>query len=369
MPNASQRFRVPLFTGRLTLFLRATNLADSVEAKVIRKQRKMEKIQKRAKAHSKKMHNFDIAVQTALAETWRELEGEIASFGKGKMALKTYLQEQFKSRKLLRNGIYNTIPIVSEYRSNAKPYALRMNPQPVDGVKQNNDMQIEYLKNLLRVMIAEDNLRPLQPTARPEDAKLVRQLPVISAEFLNPSSTRLKKLQASTVAALAQPIDNPWYTCLMETYLGKILWDGGHYRVIAIQYVPNKGKNVYPCWEATTEPVFRDDDGKFIVHDRHLITMEDGTKKLLKSAEVGFALAEYSHGDDTEPVKLTFADECHAKFLQREARLASKPAPIPKRRQPATAQATEPPIGKRRQPAPAQAPQPVTLRCSRRRCS
>jgi hypothetical protein len=148
-------------------------------------------------------------------------------------------------------------------------------------------------------MIAEDNLRPLEPTARPEDAKLVRQSPVISEEFLNPSSTRLKKLQASTVAALAQPKDNPWYTSLMKTYLGKILWDGGHYRVIAIQYV-YKGKNVYPCWEATTEPVFRDDDGEFIVHPRHLVTMEDGTKKLLKSAEVGFALAEYSHGDDSD---------------------------------------------------------------------
>ncbi len=260
-------------SDRLTLFLRATNLADSVEAKVIRKQRKMAKIQERAKAHAKKMMNFDVAVQTTLAESWSELEGEMASFGKGKkMALKTYLQEQFKSRKLLRNGTYNTIPIVSEYRSKAKPYALRMNPHPVEGLKQNNDIQITYLKKLLRVMVAEDNFRSLEPTARPEDAKLVRQLPVISDEFLNPSSTWLKKLQAATVAAMAQPKDNPWYISLMETYLGKILWDGGHFRVIAIQYVPNKGKNVYPCWEATTEPVFRYDDGKFIVHDRHLKT-------------------------------------------------------------------------------------------------
>ncbi len=88
--------------------------------------------------------------------------------------------------------------------------------------------------------MAEDNLRPLEPAAKPEDAKLVRQLPVISEQYLNSSSTRLKKLQASTVAAMAQPKDNPWYTRLMETYLGKILWDGGHFRVIAIQYVPNK---------------------------------------------------------------------------------------------------------------------------------
>ncbi len=143
----------------------------------------MAKIQERAKAQAKKIMNFDVAVQTTMAKTWSELEGEMASFGKGKTALKTYLQEQFKSRKVLHNGIYNSIPIVSEFRSKAKPYALRMNPHPVDGFKQNNDMQLTYLKNLLRVMIAEDNLRSLEPTARPEDAKLVRQLPVITGVF------------------------------------------------------------------------------------------------------------------------------------------------------------------------------------------
>ena len=62
------------------MFLRATNFSDSVEATVIRKQRKMKKIQARAVAHAKKMMNFDIAVQTTLAETWGELEGEMASF-------------------------------------------------------------------------------------------------------------------------------------------------------------------------------------------------------------------------------------------------------------------------------------------------
>jgi hypothetical protein len=70
------------------------------------------------------------------------------------------------------------------------------------------------------------------------------------------------------------------------------------------------------------------------------VTTDAGLPKLLKSAEVGFALAEYSNGDDVDPVKLTFADECHAKFLQREARLASAKASLPtaqrKRRQPAT---------------------------------
>ena len=160
-----------------------------------------------------------------------------------------------------------------------------MNPHPVAGIKTTTDMQITYLKNLLYVMIAEDRQRPLEPTAAAEDTKLVRRLPVISDVFLNPVSLRLKKLQESRIAALASPKDNPWYARLMEEYLGKILFDDGEcFRVFTVQFVPNKGKNVYPCWEATTEPVFKNEHGEFIVHKRHLVSMDDGSKKLLKSA-------------------------------------------------------------------------------------
>ena len=112
--------------------------------------------------------------------------------------------------------------------------------------------------------------------------------------------------------------------------------------------------------------------------------MEDGTNKLLKSAEVGFALAEYSLGDDAEPVKLTYVDECHAKFLQREARLKPKPAANRRRRQPvpvpeATPASQPAPVPeaslaskpaslrKRRTPAPALAPPATPLRSSRPR--
>jgi hypothetical protein len=97
---------------------------------------------------------------------------------------------------------------------------------------------------------------------------------------------------------------------------------------------------VYPCWEATTEPVYKNDVGQFVVHPRHLLQSGEGTPKLLKSAEVGFALAEYSHGDDVDPVRLHYADQCHSKFLLREARQAA--APARKRPQPAFVQATLP---------------------------
>jgi hypothetical protein len=41
---------------------------------------------------------------------------------------------------------------------------------------------------------------------------------------------------------------------------------------------------------------------------------------------VGFALAEYSNGDHADPVRLTWADQCHSRFFQRQARAE---APLP----------------------------------------
>ena len=69
--------------------------------------------------------------------------------------------------------------------------------------------------------------------------------------------------------------------------------------------------------------MFKDDNGEFVVHPRHLLQSAEGVPKLIKSTQVGFALAEYSNGDNVDPVILPFAAECHTKFLAREARQAS----------------------------------------------
>ena len=122
----------------------------------------------KARAAAKKMANFDVAVETALAGSRSDLDVEIASFGKAKTTLKTYLLEQVKSRLLLHFGNYITIGLTSEFRSRTKPYAIRINPLPVPGLKISTDMHITYLKNLLYLMIAEDLSRPLAQIARPD---------------------------------------------------------------------------------------------------------------------------------------------------------------------------------------------------------
>jgi hypothetical protein len=91
--------------GTITHFLRENNIDDAVKAAVIRKKQKARKIQKKARTQANKMADFDVATETVLAATVQDLEDEIATYGNAKGALKTYLQDEYKSRRILRNGI------------------------------------------------------------------------------------------------------------------------------------------------------------------------------------------------------------------------------------------------------------------------
>jgi len=174
-----------------------------------------------------------------------------------------------------------------------------MNPTALPGERITNKQRIAYLREVLLIMMDEDATRPLDPTHGTATTNLVRLLPVIAEEFVNPLVVRLKAEQEALVQAMAAPKDNPWLVKLQQEYIGKILYDGGYYRVFAVQYVPNKTSNRFPCWEATTEPVYEDDAGHFVVHDRHFAIGPEGSRTLFKSSMVGFALAEYSNGTST----------------------------------------------------------------------
>ena len=318
--------------GAITVYIREEIAKDEIEGERVRNQRKALKLEAKKRAQASRMSNYDAAVETTLAQSKAELANEISSYGNGLGNLLHYLQQQFKARKLLRKGLYYTIPNVSQFRSLKKPYTLRMNPPAQPGIKITTKSQIEYLTELLHIMMAEDSMRELQPTMRPDENKLVRSLPVISEIFQNPLALRLKTEQEAQIRAMVTPKDNPWLSKLQSEYLNKIFYDGGYFRVFAVQYVPNKNTNRFPCWEATTEPVFEDDHGIFVVHDRHVSVNKDGTRTLLKSAMVGFALAEYCNCDDADPVRLTFADTCIAKFLTRQARASATPKPAARKR-------------------------------------
>jgi hypothetical protein len=100
--------------GTLTVLMRTNNVADEVAANLERKKRKA-KMADKAKAQSKKMNKIDAAIEATLADSHDDLNDELQSFGRAKTARLNYVQEQFKSRKLLQNGLYLSIPADSTF--------------------------------------------------------------------------------------------------------------------------------------------------------------------------------------------------------------------------------------------------------------
>jgi hypothetical protein len=68
-------------------------MSDAVEAAIVRKKRKVDKTNVKARAQAKKMNAVDVALQTTLAETRSALDDETASFGNSKITLRTVLQD------------------------------------------------------------------------------------------------------------------------------------------------------------------------------------------------------------------------------------------------------------------------------------
>jgi hypothetical protein len=64
-----------------------------VEAAVNRKKQKIAKKNKKAQLHANKLMDLDIAMQTPLVQSRVDLDGEIASYGNAKGALKNVSAE------------------------------------------------------------------------------------------------------------------------------------------------------------------------------------------------------------------------------------------------------------------------------------
>ncbi len=126
------------------------------------------------------MNKFDEAMETTLAKSFADVNAELQSFGRAKGAKLKYLQAQYKSGIVIRRGVYLSIPTPSEYRSKSKAFKLRMQPHQNTVGKTTTSDSIAYHLELLRLMMIEDELRPVQPTITPEDNTIVRRLPIVS---------------------------------------------------------------------------------------------------------------------------------------------------------------------------------------------
>jgi hypothetical protein len=174
---------VPLLTttvGRITLLVRSRDLAAEIASNLERNRRKQQKLEAKARAQAEKLENLNVAMETTLAASFVALTAEIRSFGRAKGVKLKYLQDQFKSRNIRMKGVYLSIPTSLEYRSNTKPYKLRMQPHPILACKPSTYAQIAYLLQLLELMMMEDSGRHALLTNVLADNTVVRRLPVVS---------------------------------------------------------------------------------------------------------------------------------------------------------------------------------------------
>jgi hypothetical protein len=132
---------------------------DEIEGARIRTARKQQNLAKKARVQANKMATYDSAMETTYANSKADLDIEIRSYGKSSGHVLKYLQEQFKGRKLLKQGHYNTIPTLSKFRSAKKPYKLRMFPPTNPHERLTTQAHTAYLRELLGIMIDEDNAR------------------------------------------------------------------------------------------------------------------------------------------------------------------------------------------------------------------
>jgi hypothetical protein len=116
--------------------------------------------------------------------------------------------------------------------SKSKLYSLRLKPHEDPSKKATTTDRIAYLVRLLRVMITEDQDRPLEPIDALQYRQIIRRLPFVSQVYINPVSVRLKAEQEARLEQLAAPEDNPWLAQLHREYVGKILYDNGYFRVL-----------------------------------------------------------------------------------------------------------------------------------------
>jgi hypothetical protein len=171
-----------------------------------------------------------------------------------------------------------------------------------------------YMVRLIQAMILEDQDVVGLNNSRTNcsSAEFIRVLPSITSTSTNPKAVALKAELTQHICILATPKDDPVYLQLQAKYQGCILYDNETrasqklFRVVAIQYVQSYTAGRHSCWEGTCEPIYRDAAaGKFVVPHELLV---EGSGVVHKNALVGYALAEYPNGSDSEPTYLPWLD-------------------------------------------------------------
>jgi hypothetical protein len=321
--------------GALTRLVRDAHKAAVVAKNANRKRKAKEDFDEAIRLKTQRAEKRDKADYTALKELITDVKAlntQLEARQGSKKARLLFLSEQFHARVSCRNprlypGLGCPFPslVLFLHLSSLTPPTFPCAPPSGDEFRNKfgklrvtpKDKSLtteKYMVRLIQAMIREDQDVIGVNSSRTNNsaAEFIRVLPSISSTATNPKAIALKAELTQHICILATPIDDPVYLQLQARYQGSILYDNETrasqklFRVVAIQYVQSYTAGRFSCWEATCEPIYRDAAaGKFVVPPELLV---EGSGVVQKNALVGYALAEYPNGSDSEPTFLPWLD-------------------------------------------------------------
>jgi hypothetical protein len=204
------------------------------------------------------------------------------------------------------NDDFSYPSIGDKYRANSKKRKLKMTPK-------DSQNEIEYLQELVILMMKADSRRGAIDTEDIPISGLVRVVPTVNVHSTNARALKLRREMEERVSVTAAQGDDPWLVFLTDEYVGKncFLNDIAErhklYRVCKIAYWTST-KTRYANWEATLEPVHLSPDGQFYVADEDVVIGSKEIRVTKSKVLLGYILAQYIDGDDEEPTRSDCVD-------------------------------------------------------------
>ena len=256
---------------------------------------------------TKKSVKFNNALEEPLATTIGDLLAQMSAMGNAVGVCKEYLKRQFNARQMrAEKNEFNYPSISDKYRAKTKKRKLKMTPS-------DNQNEMEYLKELVMLMMKAVSRRGAIDTGEVALSGLVRTVPTLNVNSTNARALKLRKDMEDRVCQKAAQGDDPWLVFLTEEYVGKICFLDDiaerHklYRVCKIAYWTSN-KTRFANWEATLEPVHMSSDGTFYVNDKDVVLGPKGIRLTKSKCLLGYILAQYIDGDDEEPTRTDCVD-------------------------------------------------------------
>jgi hypothetical protein len=165
---------------------------------------------------TKKSVKFNNALEEPLAPTIGELLAQMSVMGNTVGVCKDYLKRQYNARLMrAEKDEFNYPTIGDKYRANTKKRKMKMTPS-------DNENEIEYLQELVILMMKADSRRGAIDNEEVSVSGLVQKVPTLNVHLTNARALKLRKDMEDRVCLQAAQGDNPWLVFLTDEYVGKI---------------------------------------------------------------------------------------------------------------------------------------------------